>query len=69
LRGPATRPELLQSLRAVAVLEDIGTPQARRLLEELANGAPEARLTREAKSSLRRLDLRNLSALDLRGGE
>jgi RNA polymerase sigma factor (sigma-70 family) len=64
LRGPVTRPELLQSLRAVAVLEDIDNHEARRLLEELANGAPEARLTREAKSSLRRLDLRNLSALN-----
>jgi HEAT repeat protein len=28
LRGPVTRPELLQTLRAVAVLEDIGTPEA-----------------------------------------
>jgi WD40 repeat protein len=58
LRGPVTQPRMLQSLRAVTVLEDIGTPQARLLLEELAKGAPEARLTREAKASLRRLDLR-----------
>jgi hypothetical protein len=61
LRGPVTQPELLQALRAVAVLEDIGTPEARRLLQELAKGAPEARLTREAKASLRRVDLRGLS--------
>jgi hypothetical protein len=54
LRGPVTRPELLQALRALAVLEDIGTPEARRLLQELTKGAPEARLTREAKASLRR---------------
>jgi hypothetical protein len=53
-----TKPELLQALRAVAVLEDIGTPTARRLLEDLANGASEARLTREAKASLQRLDRR-----------
>jgi RNA polymerase sigma factor (sigma-70 family) len=58
LRGPVTRPEMLRSLRAVAVLEAIATPAARKLLEELASGAPEARLTREAKASLSRLDRR-----------
>jgi RNA polymerase sigma factor (sigma-70 family) len=62
LRGPVTRPETLRALRAVAVLEDIATPTARRLLEELSKGTPEARLTREAKASLRRLDLRTASA-------
>ena len=60
LHGPVTRPELLQALRAVAVLEDIGTPEARRLLQELAKGAPEARLTREVKASLQRLDQRRV---------
>jgi hypothetical protein len=55
LRGPVTRPELLQSLCAVAVLEDIGTLPARQLLEDLTKGAPEAGLTREAKASLERL--------------
>ncbi|SRR5579883_1972942 len=69
LRGPVTRPELLQSLRAVAVLEDIGTSEARRLLTELSKGAPEARLTREARESLRRLDLRNISAHNTQGGK
>jgi hypothetical protein len=58
LRGPETRPELLQALRAVAVLEDIGTSEARRLLERLAKGAPEARLTRDAKAALQRLEQR-----------
>jgi hypothetical protein len=58
LHGPVIQPKLLQALRAVAVLEDIGTPEARRLLQELAKGATESRLTREAKASLRRLDLR-----------
>lgn len=58
LRGPVTRPEVLQALRAVAVLEDIGTPQARRLLEELATGTAEARSTKETKASLQRLQRR-----------
>jgi RNA polymerase sigma factor (sigma-70 family) len=58
MRGPVTRPELLQSLRALAVLEDLATSAARQLLEELAAGAPEARLTREAVASLNRLDRR-----------
>jgi hypothetical protein len=58
LRGPVTKPQLLRSMRAVAVLEEIGTPEARRLLEKIVQGAPEARLTREAKASLRRLELR-----------
>jgi len=58
LRGPVTRPELLRPLRAVAVLEEIATPAAREVLAELASGAPEGRLTREARTSLSRLDRR-----------
>jgi len=41
-------------LRAVEVLDLIGTPEAKPLLEALAKGAPEASLTREAKRSLLR---------------
>jgi RNA polymerase sigma factor (sigma-70 family) len=45
----------LRPLRAVETLEHIGTAEARQVLQTLARGAPEARLTREAKASLGRL--------------
>lgn len=48
-------PGQLWELRAVAVRERIGTPEARQLLDELAKGAPEAWLTQEAKAALERL--------------
>jgi RNA polymerase sigma factor (sigma-70 family) len=48
-------PLKLQTIRAVEVLERIGTADARRVLEQLAKGAAGARLTQEAKGSLRRL--------------
>jgi hypothetical protein len=54
-RGAITDPELLRAIRGVEVLERIGTPEARHLLKALAEGAPEARLTREARASLERL--------------
>jgi hypothetical protein len=47
--------EMLRLLRAVEVLNHLGTPEARRLLEAVAAGAPNARLTRDAKASLKRL--------------
>jgi hypothetical protein len=52
---PITAPELLRALRAIEVLEHVGTPEARELLEALAGGAAEARPTWEAKASLKRL--------------
>jgi hypothetical protein len=52
---PLASPELLRGLRAVQVLEQVGTPEARDLLRTLAGGVPEARLTQEAKASLQRL--------------
>lgn len=47
--------EALRSLRAAEVLERIGSAGASRVLEALAAGAPNARLTREAKAALARL--------------
>jgi dipeptidyl aminopeptidase/acylaminoacyl peptidase len=48
----------LQQLRALQVLEQIGTPEAKDLLEHLAGGAAGARQTQEAKASLDRLTKR-----------
>jgi WD40 repeat protein len=55
--------ETLRLLRAVEVLEYIGTAEARRLLKELCQGAREARLTREAKAALERLAKRSLASI------
>jgi WD40 repeat protein len=52
---PSTDPELRRSLRALKVLGEIGTPEARALLDRLAAGAAEATLTLEARAVLARL--------------
>jgi WD40 repeat protein len=59
--GPVAPPEQLPLLRAVEVVERIGSAEARGLLRELASGAPEARLTREAQACLRRLARRPIN--------
>jgi RNA polymerase sigma factor (sigma-70 family) len=51
----AQSPDRLRTLRAVEALEHMDGGEARRLLEGLAGGAPEAWLTQEAKASLERL--------------
>jgi RNA polymerase sigma factor (sigma-70 family) len=63
LAGPrlVRAPEDRRHLRAVRVLEGAGTPEARRVLEGLAGGASRARLTREARAALGRLDRRPAS--------
>jgi WD40 repeat protein len=45
----------LRMVRAIAVLERIGTPPAKRTLKTLADGSPETRLVREARGALQRL--------------
>jgi hypothetical protein len=49
-------PDRLREVRAVEVLERVGTTAAREQLIRLAGGAERANLTREAKAALRRLD-------------
>jgi WD40 repeat protein len=48
---PPSPPEL-RALRALVVLERIGNAQARKLVEQLAGGSPQARLTRQAQAVL-----------------
>lgn len=54
LTRPLTDPIQLRAHRAVALLERIDTPEARAVLRTLANGEPEAPLTRAARDSLDR---------------
>jgi WD40 repeat protein len=48
-------PEMLKKLRAIEVLELVGTPAARKVLESVAGGAAGHRLTDEAQAAVRRL--------------
>ena len=49
-------PRELRALRAVEILEWIATKGARARLLELTKGAPDARLTREAAATCKRLE-------------
>jgi hypothetical protein len=57
LRGKMTglpmQGERLRAYRVVELLDHIGTPEARKLLQTLADGVPEATLTISAKAALR----------------
>jgi hypothetical protein len=54
LEDGTLHPDRLREVRAVEVLENIGTPAAKALLHRLAAGA-DSRLTREAEAALKRL--------------
>jgi hypothetical protein len=55
LEAAGMSPENLRAIRCVELLEQLATPEARRILQELAQGFPDARLTQEARISLQRL--------------
>jgi RNA polymerase sigma factor (sigma-70 family) len=55
LEAVGTSAETIREVRVVEALEWIGNAEARRLLAKLAAGAPETRLTQEAKEATRAL--------------
>jgi RNA polymerase sigma factor (sigma-70 family) len=55
IKAGAAKPQSLRLLRAVEVLEQIGTPAAQQVLTSLAQGIATAHLTQEARASLARL--------------
>jgi hypothetical protein len=54
--APVADHEKARRLRAVEILADIGTPEAKAVLTRLAAGDPEAFQTRDARLALRRID-------------
>jgi len=56
--GAAPPTELLEALRTLELLEQIGTPEARQGAAAIARGVPNARLTREAKTVEQRMGKR-----------
>jgi hypothetical protein len=59
LRSTEPAGERLRTLRALQVVELMGTPEARQFLEALAKGEADAWLTGEARAALQRLDRRS----------
>jgi WD40 repeat protein len=54
MEGPTADPKVLQLMRAVEVLEDIGGPDAQATLEAVAKGMPGHRVTEAAQDALRK---------------
>lgn len=61
LTGAIVPAEQLRVLRQVEILERIGMPEARQVLEALAKGAPGSRLTQESQAAVQRLQKRKES--------
>jgi WD40 repeat protein len=59
IQGPVVVADQARALRAVEVLEMIGTAEAIDLLEKLAKGTAESRITQAARESVQRLQQRN----------
>jgi WD40 repeat protein len=58
LTAAETNPERMRHLRAIEILERIGTAEAKKVLDRLATGAAESTITREAKRAAARIDQR-----------
>jgi hypothetical protein len=56
LRRAVFPPQTVSAMKAVELLEYVGTPEARELLEAVAKGADEARVTKDARAALERLN-------------
>jgi WD40 repeat protein len=59
--GPLRSGEALRCLRALVVLDRVGTPAARRVLQTVAEGEPADDVTEEAKAAVQRLARRSVS--------
>jgi WD40 repeat protein len=59
LQPPISSPEALKASRSIQILEQMNTTAARRLLQILADGATDARITQEAQAALQRLSRRS----------
>ncbi len=55
VQGTAHSRQRLSQIRGLEILGQIGTPEALQVMKSLADGAPEASLTKQAKADLERL--------------
>jgi WD40 repeat protein len=69
LEAQYATPERARALKAVDVLEELGTPEAHQLLEQVAAGAPGTKLTVAAHSALDRLAAERKTAHSNDGGK